>query len=474
VTATLPSVGRSPTAQVLSLAWPATLSFLLNNAYRINDQFWIQGLGPDAQSAIGAMMFVAIMTFALYYFSAGGTLSIVARAEGAGDRELRDTTSRHAVGLAIAIGLFMFTVGPWLVPTITSSMQLTEAATAHANDYLSAFYSVAPIMVVVIATDHIFIGRGYTIVPMVLQFVAVGCNYFLNPILIYGANAPDAISGMSNVPGMDISMWFARYFEVEGSGLHGAAMASGISRGVAGLLAILLLHFRYGTSMLSFGKPAWGLLKKMAIIAAPVSWSIAIYAGVYWLLFALVLKHLDPAVSAGFAIGFQVFDGISFPVFLGIGLAGSSLVGRSLGSGNRDQCLVWVKTVRRIGYTAGVFFALFFYFGAPHVAAYFTDSEEVADAARIYAMVIAFSQLFVAIETVNEKFLLGSGYTKPIARITFVGNVMRLPIAYVLALTLGLGGAGVWWAINISTYYKAYCNRRAVQRGDWLKSPSKL
>ena len=63
---------RSPAKVVLALAWPATLSFLLNNSYRINDQFWIQGLGAEAQAAIGAMMFVAIMTFALYYFSAGG------------------------------------------------------------------------------------------------------------------------------------------------------------------------------------------------------------------------------------------------------------------------------------------------------------------------------------------------------------------------------------------------------------------
>ncbi|MFT6364331.1 MAG: Na+-driven multidrug efflux pump, partial [Planctomycetota bacterium] len=68
------------------MAWPATLSFLLNNSYRINDQFWIKGLGADAQSAIGAMMYVAIMTFALYYFSAGGTLALVSRAEGAKDR----------------------------------------------------------------------------------------------------------------------------------------------------------------------------------------------------------------------------------------------------------------------------------------------------------------------------------------------------------------------------------------------------
>jgi putative MATE family efflux protein len=458
---------------VLLLAWPATLSFLLNNSYRINDQFWIQGLGQNAQAAIGAMMFVAIMTFALYYFSAGGTISMVAHAEGAGDRELRNKVSRHAIGLAIAIGLLTFTVGPFLIPFITSSMQLTGDVAKHASDYLGAFYAVAPVMVVVIATDHIFIARGHTVVPMLLQLVAVVCNYILNPILIYGANAPEAVADLGSIPGFELSMWIANYFEVEGTGLHGAALASGISRAVAGSLALLLLHFVYDTPILRFGKPAWALLKRMAIIAAPVSWSIAVYAAVYWMLYGLVLSQLDESVLAGFSIGFQVFEGISFPVYLGIGLAGSSLVGRSLGAGDPGQCHVWVHTVRRIGYTAGGIFACFFWFGAPLVTEYFTQDEAVAQAALSYAFVLGFSQVFVAIETVNEKILLGSGHTKPIAPITLVGNFLRLPIAWVLALTFGFGAAGVWWAINISTAYKALSYRRVVQKGEWLSAAAK-
>ncbi len=464
---------RSPAKVVLALAWPATLSFLLNNSYRINDQFWIQGLGAEAQAAIGAMMFVAIMTFALYYFSAGGTLSMVAHAEGSGNRELRNKVSRHAICLAIAIGLVTFAVGPFLIPFITTSMNLSEDVAAHAAMYLSAFFSIAPLMVVVIATDHIFIARGYTIVPMLLQLVAVSCNYILNPIFIYGANAPSTVPDLSWIFGFDFSMWFANYFEVEGMGLYGAALASGISRGVAGGLALLLLHFVFDTPLLRFGKPSWALIKKMLLVAAPVSWSIGVYAAVYWMLYGLVLNQLDESVLAGFSIGFQVFEGISFPVYLGIGLAGSSLVGRSLGANDPAQCHIWVSTVRRIGYTAGGVFACFFWFGAPLVTGWFTEDAAVAEAALTYAFVIGFSQIFVAIETVNEKFLLGSGHTKPIAPITLIGNLLRLPIAWVLALTCGFGAAGVWWAINLSTAYKALSYRRVVQKGEWLSSGAK-
>jgi putative MATE family efflux protein len=464
---------RSPTAEVLRLAWPATLSFLLNNSYRINDQFWIKGLGADAQSAIGAMMYVAIMTFALYYFSAGGTLALVSRAEGAKDRGLRNSISRHAILLAITIGILVSIFGPMLVPTITAAMQLDGGIGVHAAAYLDAFFMMAPAMVIIIATDHIFIARGYTIVPMLLQLVAVSCNYFLNPILIYGVGSPEVMANYPTVPGLEAAMAVAAYFDIQGSGLHGAAMATGLSRLVASSLALILLHFVFDTPLNRWGKPVFSLLKKMAVIAAPVSWSIAVYAGVYWLLYAFVLSELDDAVKAALGIGFQVFDGVSFPVFLGIGLAGSSLVGRSLGANDPDQCLIWVRTVRRTGYAAGAIFTLVFIFAAPSVISIFTSDPAVADAARTYAFVIGLSQIFVAVECVNEKVLSGSGHTMPIAPITLIGNLIRLPIAYTMALTFGMGAAGVWWAINLSTAFKALAYRRVVQKREWLGPISK-
>ena len=56
----VPEVGYR---DILRLAWPSVLSFVLNNAYRINDQYWVQGLGTEAQAALGSTIFVLIMNF---------------------------------------------------------------------------------------------------------------------------------------------------------------------------------------------------------------------------------------------------------------------------------------------------------------------------------------------------------------------------------------------------------------------------
>jgi Na+-driven multidrug efflux pump len=452
------------------LAWPATLSFLLNNTYRLNDQFWIQGLGPSAQAAIGATMFVAIMSFAWFYFAAGGTLALVARHEGAGDPEERDRVARHALLLAVFLGGVMFVVGPHLIETITTLMGLTGQTRIFATSYLRGFFNIAPAMVVILAIDHIFIGRGVTLIPMLMQLVAVLCNFVLNPILIYGKGLVGAVdaAGMPHLPGLELAARVAIHFDLEGLGLEGAAIATGISRLVAGALGLTVLNRVFGLRLLSKRRPSLRLMRQMAKIAAPVSGSIAVYAGVYWALFGLVLQDLGDPVKAGLSIGFQVFEGVAFPTYLGIAMAGSSLVGRALGAGDRALTLDWVHLVRRTGYTAGLFFSVLFFFGAPHLVHIFTKDPAVAHETVVYTRALAFSQLFVSIETVNEKVLLGSGFTRPIGPITLIGNLIRLPLAWLMTIQLGWGAMGVWWSINLSTYFKAFFYRRVVQKREWL------
>ena len=452
------------------LAWPATLSFLLNNTYRINDQFWIQGLGAEAQAAIGAMMFVAIMSFSLYYLCAGGTLALVARYEGAGKPAERDRIARHALVMAVGLGLVMLLLGPFLIDGITGLMGLTGATRIHAASYLKGFFEIAPAMVVILAVDHIFIGRGVSLVPMLMQLIAVALNFLLNPILIYGKGMLEAIdaAGMPHIWGLVPAARLATHLGFEGLGLEGAALATGLSRALAGGLGILVLTRLYGLELLPKRRLSLAIMGRIARISAPVSASIAIYAAVYWGLFALVLVRLDDAVKAGLAIGFQVFEGLAFPTYLGIAIAGSSLVGRALGARDRELALDWVRLARRCGYTAGLLFSVLFVYGAPMLVSSFTQDEAVARETLTYCRVLAFSQLFVAIETVNEKVLLGSGFTRPIGPITLFGNLIRLPLAWLLTVVLGWGASGVWWAINLSTYFKAYAYRRVVQQGKWL------
>ena len=74
---------------LLSLAIPSIVSQLLNNAFRIIDQYSIQWLGSAAQAAMGATSFVLIAAFSLFMLIGAGIGPLVGRATGAEDEESR-------------------------------------------------------------------------------------------------------------------------------------------------------------------------------------------------------------------------------------------------------------------------------------------------------------------------------------------------------------------------------------------------
>ena len=48
-------------------------------------------------------------------------------------------------------------------------------------------------------------------------------------------------------------------------------------------------------------------------------------------------------------------------------------------------------------------------------------------------------------------------------------NLMRIPLAWGLAFPLGMGAAGVWWAINISSWAKSLVKNGLVLSGRWAR-----
>ena len=74
---------------IACLAIPSILSQLLNNAFRIIDQYCIQWLGAPAQAALGSTSFILIAAFSMFMFIGAGVGPLVGRATGANNPESR-------------------------------------------------------------------------------------------------------------------------------------------------------------------------------------------------------------------------------------------------------------------------------------------------------------------------------------------------------------------------------------------------
>ncbi|MGK0218733.1 MAG: putative MATE family efflux protein [Planctomycetota bacterium] len=448
----VPDVGVSA---LLRFAWPSVASFVCNSAFRVNDQFWVGGLGAQVQAALAASTFVMILNFAVYFLIVAGTLPQVARLTGAGDMRGRDEVVAHAISLQVVIGALHGCIGWLAAPWIAQLLGLEGAVAAGAVEYLRMGFLLTIPMGLAALVDNVFFGVGDTRTPLLLQLLAVGLNFLLNPIFIYGVAPWD---GFELLRDGSAQPWM---------GIGGAALATGLSRLAAVSLGFVLLWRRHRVRWWPTGALIFKRLRSIVVMGAPSAISVAIYAGVYFGLLRLVFEPLPTAVLAGFGLGFNAFEGVAFPFYLGLAVAGASLVGRCLGAGDPAAISGAIRSLRILGLATGLGFAAIFMFLAPVIVPLFTRDEAVMAVSIQYVQVLALSQVFVALEVLSEKVLLGVGITRPALWISVPCNLLRIPLAAWLALHLGYGAVGIWWAINITTLLKALAFHLMVRREPW-------
>ncbi len=421
--------------EILKLAVPAAASALLNNAFRVIDQLAAGGVSTPAQAAIGSCTFVLIAAYALHCLIAAGVGPLVARAQGAGDPDLE--------ARVIGTGL-LGNVGTWLVvaliagfgsDAIAHALGLTGSTAAQAAIFLRTVGVLSLPLAIAPTLDAAFVARGQTGRMMALQVSAAVLNVLLNPLFIH-------------------------HF---GLGVAGAALATVTARIPATILGLAWVMRPTGARVARDGT-----FSRITHIGGPVAVNTLAYALVYFMLLRTAISPLGPIVNAALGIGFSALEGITYPCFLGLSLAVSSVVGRRLGAGQPDEArrVAWLALPLTTG--LGVFAALIFGFGARRICAPFTHDPAVLEAAVGYARALAWSQPLVAWEALAEGVLLGAGASQPVFWLSAPVNVLRIPLAWALAIPLGFGAPGVWWAINLTSLLKATLKGVSAARGAWL------
>ncbi|MGH8551319.1 MAG: MATE family efflux transporter [Methylococcales bacterium] len=423
--------------ELLRISIPAAASVLLNNAFKVIDQYSVQWLGREAQAAVGSSTFILIGLFAIYSVVASGAGPLVARTTGACDFDERRRIVGNALTGSVTIGTGVL-IGIGLgAPWICLGLGLRQDVLILATEYLRWLAIFGFPLVLAPLIDAVFIAVGRTALVMVLQLIATILNIVLNPVFIYGLDY----------------------------GIAGAAMATGISRGVAVAIGCWLLWRQFRPQLQDF-RPDHSL-RRIIRVGLPLSWGIALFALVYWALLRYAVSPLGPAVNAALGIGFSALEGFTWPLFWGLSLGVASLIGRYLGAGRLDQARRTICLAVPLMSVLGLSAALIFWFGAEPLCGIFSNDPGVLSEAILYARVLAFSQLFVACESLAEGVLEGSGDTRPILLWSAPWNLLRVPFAWYFAIFLDWGPAGIWWTINISTLIKAAGKWSVVLRGGW-------
>jgi Na+-driven multidrug efflux pump len=148
--------------------------------------------------------------------------------------------------------------------------------------------------------------------------------------------------------------------------------------------------------------------------------------------------------------------------------AAATMVGQALGARNPDRA---ERAVWQAGFYNMIFLGivgLIFIFFAPHIISLYTSDPHVAQYGVDCLRIVSYGFLFYAYGMVLGQSFNGAGDTWTPTKINlFVFWLWELPLAYVLALKLGLGPRGVFIAITIAFSTLAVVSALVFRRGKW-------
>jgi Na+-driven multidrug efflux pump len=186
-----------------------------------------------------------------------------------------------------------------------------------------------------------------------------------------------------------------------------------------------------------------------------------------WIGLVRIISTFGSAALAGYTIGIRVVIFALLPSF-GMSNAAATMVGQALGADKPERAeeAVWKAGFYNLLFlgTIGAIFVLF----APALVALFTSDPAVAVYAISCLRVVASGFLFYAYGMVLTQSFNGAGDTFTPTLINLgVFWLWEIPLAYFLAIHLGLGPSGVFWSITIAFSTLAVVSALLFRRGKW-------
>ena len=429
---------------VLRLAIPPVLGMFMIFARSVTDFFWVGKLGATAQDAVMTSMVVLWTVFSLISIISVGITALVSRYIGSKELDKVRHYITQAFSMAVLVSIIIGVFGYFSSPGLLSFMDASEATTLLALPYLRVFFLSGALWAFEETAYAIFRASGDTKTPMWVGSTGVMLNIILDPLLIFGIGPFPEL------------------------GVMGASVATSISAFVA--MTIILIKLKKGKTGYRIDKlftysPSWPSIGKIAKIGLPISSQEFIFVAVYWFLIKIVHEFGEIA-GAAMGIGNRM-ESLSYLTCHGFAIAASTLVGQNLGAKKPDRAekCAWGATGIAVGVTT---FVGFFFVVIPGlIASIFTSDPEVHKIAVDYLIILGLSQAAMACEMVIEGSFSGAGNTLPPMLIAIPGAILRVPLAYYLALYAGWGINGVWWTLTITSFAKAIILVLWFRRGVW-------
>ena len=427
-------------AAVFLLSIPMILEMCMESVFAIVDIFFVGRIGREAVATVGLTESVLTLVYSVAIGLSMAATAMVARRIGEKQPEAAAKAAVQSILISIAVALVTSLTGAFFAPFILQGMGASPHTVAVGSIYTRIEFGGSIVIVLLFLINGIFRGAGNAAMAMWSLWIANGCNIILCPILIH-------------------------FY-----GLKGAAIATTAGRGVG--VCFQLYHLFRGSGLIRIARryfqPDWAIIKGLLRVAWTGTMQFLINSA-SWIIMARLVAGFGDTAIAGYQVAIRILIFFLLPAW-GMSNAAATLVGQNLGAAQPERAVRSVRTVA--GYNA-IFMAvvtLIFLVGAGPVVTFLNKDPQVVAVATHALHIITLGYVFYGVGMVLTSSFNGAGDTRtPTIINLFCFWAFQIPLAYVLAITLGFGPTGVFTAIVLTESSLTVVSWLIFRQGRWKK-----
>ena len=426
------------------LAIPMVLEMSMESIFAIVDIAFVSRLGTEAIAAVGITEALITVLYAIAIGLGMGVTAMVSRRVGEKDHKAAARVTGQAIWLGAALSLAVGVGGVLFAEDLLRLMGAEPGVVETGRGFTAVLLGGSASILYLFLLNAAFRGAGDAPIALRSLALANGINIVLDPCLIFGIGPFPEL------------------------GVTGAAVATTIGRGIGVAYLAAALAAPRGRLTLS--------LKDLAIVPTLIRRMIGISIGgvgqfliatASWIVLMRIVATFGSAPVAAFTIALRTVEFALLPAW-GLGNAAATLVGQNLGAGKPDraEAFVWRATKYNLIFmtVTGSILVLF----AAQIVGLFSSDADILRYGIPCLQIFGLGYPVWAVGMIAVQALNGAGDTRTPTVLNFVCFwILEIPLAWWLALQLGVGPTGVYWATVVAELALTVLSVIVFRAGHW-------
>jgi putative MATE family efflux protein len=425
---------------VILLSVPMILEMCMESVFALVDIFFVSRIGKEAVAAVGLTESVLAIVYSVAMGLGMAATAMVARRIG----EKNETEASHSAAQAILICLALTVVislaGAAFAPHLLKVMGASGATVHIGTSYTRIVFSGSIVITMLFLINGVFRGAGNASTAMWALWIANGCNIILCPLLIH-------------------------FY-----GLPGAAMATTIGRGIG--VCYQLYHLTKRTGVIRIIRKQFrpdGIIIRGLLKIAWTGTLQFLIGSASWIAMAMIIARFGDTAIAGYQVAIRIVIFFLLPAW-GMSNAAATLVGQNLGAGRVDRAEKSVRTASTFNVIFSLLVTLILLVLGRFIVSFINPDPSIGVVSLRALQIIAPGYVFYGIGMVMTNAFNGAGDTRTPTIVNFFCFwTFQIPLAWLLAIGLGFGPKGVFFAIVITETTISIVSFFLFRRGGWKR-----